>query len=125
MFTQFRRMTVILAGITPGLRQEELRPLRRLVLRPSHRLGPRRAPYVSYPGPAAPAARPDLPGPPGPVDALAQSCLGHDELEHGPLVHHEDHPQGVYLSGQALDPGRPARTARPRRSPRRSRRASA
>src|SRR6266487_1324689 len=39
----------------------------------------------------------------GPVDNLAQARLGHDELEHGPLVDHEDHPQDVNFIGQALD----------------------
>ena len=44
----------------------------------------------------------------GPVDDFAQTRLGHNELEHGSLIDHEDHLQGVDFIGQALDPGRPA-----------------
>ena len=43
-----------------------------------------------------------------PVDDLTQARLGHDELEHSLLIHHEDLLQGVDLISQALDPGRPA-----------------
>ena len=35
----------------------------------------------------------------GPVDDLVQARLGHDELEHGSLVDHEDHLQGIDLIG--------------------------